>query len=290
MLLTHNCETLPVVKFTPIVSETELPEIDPKILSKDQRYLLEMTKAVMSGNCPDDLAKRNPGTICHSRWLTTANHLLRAYISKKKRNKELTTLVKFIVKIYTPIWFSIRKEPECYNGAKHLFKTIQLSRSFDKSTRDTIDSVIQRNSYFGHSENLLLAMMVDDSVEIRTAALNKILECRKTSKPGTPVRKFQVPKLNFDAQTYTEMIDWTNMTEPPLTKNIPTEELAVLITVEYYKLKDMFKFPCHTQGVERTVKIVTEAARTVCGHEKRHAQILSKLESRSKMPKLLTFR
>ena len=34
-------------------------------------------------------------------------------------------------------------------------------------------------------------------------------------------------------------------------------------------------FPCHSQSVERAVKLVTEAASKVCGEDKRHTHILS---------------
>ena len=44
------------------------------------------------------------------------------------------------------------------------------------------------------------------------------------------------------------------------------------------------KYPCHTQVVERCVKIVTEASKSVCGFEARDARIRSKIKSREMMP------
>ena len=39
-------------------------------------------------------------------------------------------------------------------------------------------------------------------------------------------------------------------------------------------------FPCHSQSVERAVKLVTEAAHKVCGADRRHNHIVSVLASR----------
>ena len=47
---------------------------------------------------------------------------------------------------------------------------------------------------------------------------------------------------------------------------------------------DFEKFPCHTQAVERCVKLVTEASSKVCGHSARDGFIRATLLSRSAMP------
>lgn len=46
-------------------------------LSVDQKYLYEICSSISSGICTIDLSKRNPGKQAHSRWLTTANRILR---------------------------------------------------------------------------------------------------------------------------------------------------------------------------------------------------------------------
>lgn len=50
----EKCEKLPVVKFRSI--KADLPECEAKNLSKDQKYLLEISRAIVSGNCPSNLA------------------------------------------------------------------------------------------------------------------------------------------------------------------------------------------------------------------------------------------
>lgn len=48
------------------------------------------------------------------------------------------------------------------------------------------------------------------------------------------------------------------------------------------------KFPCHTQAVERYVKLVMEASAAVCGAESRDGFIQSRLASRKLMPSFNT--
>ena len=55
-----------------------------------------------------------------------------------------------------------------------------------------------------------------------------------------------------------------------------------------YELKQLLDFPCHTQAVERHVKLVTEASKSVYGYKNRHARILSTLKSRTIMPSFET--
>lgn len=53
-------------------------------------------------------------------------------------------------------------------------------------------------------------------------------------------------------------------------------------------LIDSPRIPCHTQAVERTVKLVTEAAENVCESLAREGYIKAKINSRKLMPKFDT--
>ena len=53
-------------------------------LSTYQKYLLDIYNVVRDGNCSSDILNRNPGMMVQSRWLTTANRILRTYISTEK--------------------------------------------------------------------------------------------------------------------------------------------------------------------------------------------------------------
>jgi hypothetical protein len=263
--------------------------VDPKELSTDQRYLLEMCNSISKGECRVDLAMRNPGCLNHSRWLTTANRILRLYVSDKKPSKNLKTLVTFIIRVYAPMWFGIKAQPSCKDGARHVHQMLVKSRYLSPKLKKIVDPVIHRNAYFAHPENLLLAMMTDHRPHIRELGLRRVMKARAAgADPSGQIRRFKVPaKLNFDAVEYFDMIDWAvcPISEPPVIKAMTDAELRDLITTEVTPTVIFPKFPCHTQAVERHVKLVSEAAKAVCGQKSRDGFIRARIASRQLMPK-----
>ena len=185
--------------------------------------------------------------------------------------------------MYAPIWFSIKMNSSCKNGAKHLFRTIELSRYLSKELRNIIDPAIQRNGYYGHPENLLLAMISDERLDVREFGLRRILKAR--SEKQAVLCQFSVPKLKFDAREYFELVDWQEsvITEPPLTMDVMDDDIKLFVKSRGQSTIEFEKYPCHTQSVERTVKIATEASQAVCGQLNRDGFIRSRLEGR-RMP------
>ncbi|GBO32825.1 hypothetical protein AVEN_27169-1, partial [Araneus ventricosus] len=90
-----TCETLPLTTFE--IVDGELPTTDRRDLSKDQMYLLEISQALRLGNCSDELARRSPGTLSDSRWLTTANRVLRLYVSSPAASLKLKQIAEFFL-------------------------------------------------------------------------------------------------------------------------------------------------------------------------------------------------
>ena len=279
-----RCEQLPISEFEKI--EVNLPEVNINELSTDQKYLWEITTAVSSGYCPLDLSKREPGTMNHSRWLTTANRLLRLYVATADPSDSLKTLARYVVTVYARMWFSIKSKPSCKDGSRHLWQTIHLSRYLPDDLRKVVNAVLHRNGYFAHPENLLLAMITDERKHIRELGLRRILKARTELTARIPVRVFTVPEINYNAEDYTELINWQscNVTEPPLTVNISDVDITAFVKSKESPLIDFPRFPCHTQAVERCIKLVTEASAAVCGNTSRDGFIRARLEARSIMP------
>lgn len=175
-----KCETLPIYKFQKI--DINLPVLNFKELSKDQKYLYEISQAIGSGSYPQDLAKQDPGPLAHSRWLTAANRILRLYVGTSKPSANLKTLVTFLLKVYVPSWFAIKKRHSCTDESRLLWEIIRDTRYLPKRYRDIIDPVIENNAYFAHPENMLLSMLADDSSEVRQMAVNKILNARSSPR------------------------------------------------------------------------------------------------------------
>ena len=72
------------------------------------------------------------------------------------RVKHLQALVTYVIKVYAPIWFHVKTQPLCSDGSRHLWRLIKYSRYLTPELREIVDPVIQKNGYFGHSENILL--------------------------------------------------------------------------------------------------------------------------------------
>lgn len=288
-----TCENYPVFEnFEPI--QHNLPEmhhIDD--LSTDQKYLLEMCRSVADGQVSAELAIKKPGKLSHSRWLTYASRILRFYVSCPEPSNNLRILAEYVVKVYAPVWFHIKLKPSCAHGSRHLWRMIQLSRYLPQHLQAVIDPVIQRNGYFAHPENMLLAFLTDERHEIRQLGLRRILKARINENDPQIVREFKVPPMSFGAEDYTNLISWqkVNITEPPLTKGLTDDQIRHCIqciseTGEMGSdwFVDFPKFPCHTQAVERMVKLVTEASAAVIGEEARDGFIKARIESHKMMP------
>lgn len=281
-----KCEKLPLVDFESV--DCEIPDIDRNILSKDQQYLLDISSAIKSGNCPVDLCVREPGPLSHSRWLTTANRVLRLFLSVDTPSDEHKMLVAFILKSYMPLWFKIKKSKYLTDGPGHVFEAIKSTRFLPENLVRVVDPVIERNAFFAHPENLLLRMIVDERKHIRELGFRRIIKARMLASKPDSIRNFQPPKINFQANDYTDIIDWntTVLTPPPLLRRVSDDEIWAKITVgETADDWNFGKFPCHTQAVERCVKLVTESSQKVVGANNRDGFIRSTLASRALMPK-----
>ena len=143
---------------------------------------------------------------------------------------------------------------------------------------------MQRNAYFADPGVLLCSMLESEEQIVRTKAVNIIKAAR--SKPAKvprakvfrKIRKFKIPPLNWSAGSWWEIIDWSTVQvfEPTILSRINTEVLDQAIQNPL----SFPEFPCHSQSVERAVKLVTEAASKVCGGERRHNHIVSVVAAR----------
>ena len=116
-------------------------------------------------------------------------------------------------------------------------------------------------------------MLSDEDSETRSRAVQTIHQCRQEvqQQQQSEARPFVLPKINFEATDYTELLDWTSefITEPPLTMSLSEAELESICAAPL-QVND---FPVHTVAVERTVKVVTEASRVIVGDQQRHGWI-----------------
>lgn len=281
-----KCENLPIVQFCAIPSEDIAVSDDLRQdLSSDQKYLLDLYLAVSKGECSSAVAARTPGKMAHSRWLTTASQALRLYVSSEEPSDNLKKIVKYIMFVYVPVWFAIKCQPTISQAARHAFKMISKCQQMEEDIQEIVMPVLERNSFGAHSESILVAMLTDDNLSYKELAWRRILRIREESRPTGRVRTFRIPTLNRQATNYTELIDWKNTHEPIFTKQIETDEIKSMIKSKEFPNDIIPPIPCHTQAVERHIKIVTEASASVVGVKNRDGFIMNKLKSRSVMPK-----
>lgn len=155
--------------------------------------------------------------------------------------------------------------------------------------KTVIDGVIRHNAFFAHPENVLLSMLSDTRKENRQFAVDMILKARQKTVSGANTRQFRVPEINIDANDLKHLINWpSEAVEPPILRDVSENDIKLCAEDENKIVSMLSKYPCHTQAVERTVKLVTEASRKVCGFEARDGYIRSSLTSRQIMAKFNT--
>jgi len=277
------CEKVPLASngFKPIPKVTEMPIVDPEVLSHDQLYLYMIIESIKKQSFSNDFLNKKPGPMSKARWITTANRLCRLYITTSEPPENLYLVVHFIVNFYGPMWFFIKTKPYFENGSQHLCQQIRLLKTFSEVIVNTVWPVVKRNAYWAQSENALIALLADDDKTNRKFAVDQILTLRQRQNNVTSsVRQFLVPDINPSMVDVKQFIAFDQQCfEPPYTMSMTTEELNSFID---HPLRTAI--PCHSQGVERCVKVVTEASSEVFGADARDGFIRAKIKSRSIVP------
>ena len=130
--------------------------------------------------------------------------------------------------------------------------------------QDIVKPVIQRNAYFADPSLILCVMLESENDSMRQMAVDKI-QAARSKPPKFPrarvckgIRKHVIPSLVWDSKNWWDMINWNNVKlyEPKIFKNLSDESINSIIN----KPISFPKFPCHSQSVERSVKLVTLAS------------------------------
>ena len=101
---------------------------------------------------------------------------------------------------------------------------------------------------------------MDEQEHVQELAWRRILKCRSNSSMERS--KFVVPKVFFDAEHCYVMIDWqaTTIRKPLVTRCLSNATIESYVKSQMLPLGLFPEFSCHTQVVERAVKLVTEAS------------------------------
>ena len=168
-----------------------------------------------------------------------------------------------------------------------MLKQVQLINQFcSQEVRDVVDYYVRRNSYFAHPELILTTLLASENEEERRFAVMVIMDkIRKESNEGcSKPRKFDTSELNFQAQNFTELIDWdkVKLTEPLLSATLSTDLIVACLD---NPLSVPNSWQCHSQSMERAIRKVSEACLMVVGEKKREGWIRCAEESRKVIKK-----
>ena len=103
-----------------------------------------------------------------------------------------------VVKFSVPMWFQIKKHSYLTNGPHNTFVCLQLLKHLNNTEINIVKEVVQRNAFFTHSYQLLLAMYTDRNEAVRREAINKIKKLRNQHIPNTEDEAF--PEVEKDAE------------------------------------------------------------------------------------------
>ena len=192
-----------------------------------------MPPGVRSGHVTNQLPRKDPGNVNLARWLTTANRILRLYISTETPSETLILLVEFIMNVYIPTWFDIKINWKAKDGAINQYRMITRVRELkDHTSREIASRVIQRNAHFCHPENVLIAIICDQNPVLRQLGWKKIQKARQSAPNparSESFRVFTIPNINFKANAYNEMIDWPSSTidyaDPPMVRIVSNDQV-----------------------------------------------------------------
>ena len=84
----------------------------------------------------------------------------------------LKKIVSFIQNVYVPGWFLIKCNPHCQDGAINFFGLIQLVKDQPLPIQNITLPVLKWNGYWGHIENVIIAMLADDRQVISQRAVS----------------------------------------------------------------------------------------------------------------------
>ena len=123
-------------------------------------------------------------------------------------------------------------------------------------------------------------MLADEHLKIRQAGIDRIKRIRHSPSPKQQaVREFQCPKEDERVETLKDLLQEEELYEPPLTMKLSLQQLE-----KFAQEPLAVDIPCHSQGVERYVRMVTEASCQVYGMDARDGFIKARIKSRELTP------
>ena len=200
---------------------------------------------------------------------------LRLHISTEKPSCNFKLVVQYIMMVYTPMCFKIKRNHTISQAPLHVFDTHFKSQKLPSQAGEFVIPVIERNAFGVHHESILAAMVSRTNLNHNEVVWRRILRSEEQNVSDERIRQLQVPKLNINANSYIDLIDWTDtiVSEPSFTASVMSNEIKKKIKSKTFSEFKIPELPCHTRSVERHIKLVSETSSLVCDYASREGLI-----------------
>ena len=130
--------------------------------------------------------------------------------------------------VYTPMRFQIKRNHTISQAPLHVFDTLSKCQKLPSLVREIL---IQRNAFGAHHKSILTTMVSSTNLNHNEMAWRRILRSREQSVSDGRIRQLRVPKFNINANSYIDLIDWTDKTisEPSFTYSGMINEIKEMI-------------------------------------------------------------
>ena len=142
-----------------------------------------------------------------------ATRILILYTRTSNPSISLKLITKYVVQVYAPSWFNIRKNNNFVQGPALLYQKIQLIKSQSAEVQDMALKVVHRNGWFAEQGTFLCSMLSSTEDHVRLKAVQLILKAKKQppKKPKLKIlhglRKLIVPEFNLNAEQWSDLIE-----------------------------------------------------------------------------------
>ena len=173
----------------------------------------------------EELGRCSPRALHHARVLTRGNRILCLYVSSLNPSDKLKDLGKIVMQLYAPGWFRVKFLPSVSDGAQNFWYILSCSKNLKVEHQEIVVRCLNKNAFFAHSDNLLIAMLADESQSVRLRALSLISDVPGSHKE----RNFVLPQVNPNAKDYTKIISlkYEQATPPLLRERVNLTEIEL---------------------------------------------------------------
>ena len=109
-------------------------------------------------------------------------------------------LVRYIIFVFLPTFLAVKHHGLFHHGPYHLLQEVKaVDKYLNEEEKEVVRRIIKVNGFFGHQENIIIALLCSNSIEERSLGVSTILNIRRKGEPEWPrankgIRPFKVTR------------------------------------------------------------------------------------------------